>query len=487
CESNFSGIGGGGFMLIRSGKTGECVFLDFREKAPAAASPAMYEASEDTINVDIHERNIYGGASVAVPGEVDGLLYALENYGTMSPSQVISPAAELARKGFAVSPVLVTDLERREKHLKELKEGARVYFKDGRLPKTGDIMTNPDLADTLELIAEGGRDSFYKGPIADKIVEAVRKTGGILTHEDLENYHVRVLEPVRGSYRGCELISSPPPSSGGTHVIEILNVLENFDVPSLEVNSAGYIHLFSEVFKLCYSDRAAYMGDPNFVKVPLKGLLSKEYARTLAEKVDLSRSRKPCEGDPLPYESSSTTHFSIADSEGNMVAVTKTVNNYFGSCLMPEGTGFFLNDQMADFALDPASPNAVLGGKIPLSSMSPTFILKDGRPLAVTGSPGSTRIISAVVQIASKLIDHGMGMEEAVNSPRFGDDTSDCIIYETRIPEETADALRAMGHSMKPYGEWNRIMGSANSLKYLEDGTIEGAADPRREGLAVSV
>jgi len=487
CEPNASGIGGGGFMLLRDGKTGKCVFLDFREKAPMAATPAMYTPKEPGGEEDINMSNIYSGKAVATPGDVAGLLYALENYGTMTPEQVISPAADLARRGYVVTPLLHGDITDHQEHLKQYGDGWKIYLQGGKPAAVGSILRNPDLADTLDKIARGGKDAFYKGEIADKIVDQVKKDGGVLTHEDLERFHVRVLEPVRATYRGYELISSPPPSSGGTHIAQILNVLENFDVGAMEVNSKEYLHLFSEVFKMCYADRAKYMGDPNFVKVPQEGLLSKEYARELASRVDLEKVQKPAAGDPWKHESISTTHFSIADAEGNLVAVTRTINHFFGSCVVPEGTGFLLNDEMADFTLDPNSANAVAGGKVPLSCMSPTFILKDGKPFAVLGSPGGTRIISSVAQVISKLIDHQMPLEEAVNSPRIGDDNTDLIIYESRITEDTIDALKAMGHPVEGYGDWDRIMGSVNACAIQADGTIVGAADPRRDGLALGL
>ena len=487
CEPNANGIGGGGFMMIRDGKTGKCVFLDFRENAPAAASPAMYTPKEPGSNFDVNLGNVYGGKAVAVPGEVAGLLYALEHYGTMTPKQVISPAADLAREGFVVTPLLNADMEEHAPQLKQYGDGWKIYLQDGEAYPVGSTLRNPDLANTLDKIAEGGKDAFYKGEIADKIIAQVQKDGGVLTHADLEGFTVRVLEPVRGTYRGYELISSPPPSSGGTHVLQILNVLENFDLSALEVNSVEYLHLFSEVFKLCYADRAAYMGDPNFVQVPLKGLLSKEYAKELAARVDLSRAQPPAPGDPWKHESMSTTHFSIADKDGNLVAVTRTINHFFGSCVVPEGMGFLLNDEMEDFTLDPNSKNAVAGGKVPLSCMSPTFILKDGKPFAVLGSPGGIRIISSVVQVISKMIDHGMTLEEAVGSPRIGDDQTDLMIYESRIAPEVIEKLKEMGHPVKAYDDWNRIMGSVNGCVILPDGTIEGAADPRRDGLAMGL
>ena len=387
CEPNASGIGGGGFMMIRDGKTGKSVFLDFRENAPTNATPDMYTPKAPGSNYDKDLGNVYGGKAVGIPGDVAGLLYALEHYGTMTPEQVISPAAKLAREGYVVTPLLHGDMEEHATQLKTYGDGWKIYLKDGQAWPVGSVISNPDLANTLDKIAKGGKDAFYKGEIADKIIAQVEKDGGVLSHADLENFTVRVLEPVRGTYRGYEILSSPPPSSGGTHVAQILNVLENFDVASMEVNSAEYLHLFSEVFKMCYADRAAHMGDPNFVKVPLEGLLSKDYAKELAVRFDPEKAQKPASGDPWKYESMSTTHFSIADKDGNLVAVTRTINHFFGSCVVPEGTGFLLNDEMEDFSIDPNSANAVAGNKVPLSCMSPTFILKDGKPFAVLGSP----------------------------------------------------------------------------------------------------
>ena len=487
CEPNASGIGGGGFMLIRSAKTGESVFLNFREKAPKTADPGMYERGTAGSNYDKHLRNVYSGTAAATPGDVAGLLYALEHYGTLDRKTVMAPAIRLAKEGYVVTPLLAADIAEHAEQLKQYGDGWKIYLKDGKAPEAGSVLTNPDLAKTLEKIADGGRDAFYKGEIAQAILKQVKKDGGRMTAEDLDSFEVKVMQPVRGTYRGYEILSSPPPSSGGTHVVQILNVLEHFDVGSLRVNGPEYIHLFSEVFKMCYADRMQYMGDPDFVDVPLAGLLSKAYAAKLAERVDPEKAHAPACGDPWHTESMSTTHFSIADAEGNLVACTRTINHFFGSCAMPEGTGFLLNDEMEDFSIDPASANAVAGGKVPLSCMSPTFILKDGKPVAVVGSPGGIRIISSVVQVISKLIDHGMDLEEAVNSPRFGDDTTDCIIYESRIPKETIAALEAMGHRTRAYADWDRIAGATNCATYREDGRLAGAADPRRDGLAVGI
>ena len=487
CEPGASGIGGGGFMLIRDGKTGECVFIDFREKAPTAATPDMFTPIEPGSTKSVGDEKLYGGKAAAVPGDVAGLLYALEHYGTMAPEQVISPAAELARAGYLVTPYLYADIDSHKEQLEKYGDGWKIYLKDGKPYPVGSKICNPDLANTLDKIAKGGRDAFYKGDIADRIVRQVQKAGGVMTHADLEQFNVRMLSPVRTTYRGYEIIFSPPPSSGGVHIGQILNVLENFDISSMEVNSTEYLHLFSEVFKLCYADRAKYMGDPNFVKVPMEGLLSKAYAKELVGRVDPTRAQKVTCGDPWKHQSSSTTHFSIADNEGNLVAVTRTINWMFGSCVVPEGTGFLLNDNMDDFSMDPTSANAVAGGKVPLSCMSPTFLLKDGKPFAVLGTPGGIRIISSMVQVISKIIDHGMSLEDAIASPRIGDDQRDLLIYEGRIPAETIAALEQMGHPTQGHDDWHRVMGSVNGCVILEDGTLVGAADPRRDGLALGL
>ncbi len=495
CEPNASGIGGGGFMLIRDAQ-GNCTFIDYREKAPMAAKPDMYtpvgpgernSAGPPNVPFDVRLRNIYGGMSVAVPGNVAGLLYALENYGTMSPPQVILPAARLARSGFVVTPMLHKDMLKHREQFVRFSAAGEIYLKDGEPWPVGSIINNPDLADTLESIAAGGTDAFYKGEIARKIVDACAESEGIITLEDLANYRVRLLEPLRSTYRGMELISSPPPSSGGTHIIQILNLLENFDIASLRINGTEYIHLFSEIFKICYADRTRYMGDPNFVDLPLEGLLSKDYSRELASRINLTKSMEPASGNPFKYESPSTTHLSIADREGNLVSLTQTINHFFGSCLVPPGTGFILNNQMDDFSMDPESANAAAGGKVPLSCMSPTFLLRDGKPFAVLGSPGGTRIISSVVQVISKLADHGMDIDSAISSPRFGDDDTNKIIYESRIFEETIEELEAMGHPVKSFPEWDRVMGAVNAVVYLPDGRLKGAADPRRDGLAMGI
>lgn len=480
CEPFASGIGGGGFMLIRLAETGEDVFIDFREVAPKLAHPDMWKLRIDG-EVKGKENSI-GGKSVGVPGEVAGLIYALEHYGTMSLEEVMAPAINLAQNGFVVSKLLSTNLKLFSKYLKKYEASRSVYFRNGSPYAEGEILRNPDLANTLRKIAKEGKDAFYKGEIAEEIVKEVREAKGIITMDDLADYDVQIRKPIYGSYRGYEIISSPPPSSGGTHVIQILNILENFGIGAMEINSAEYLHLLSEVFKICYSDRAQYMADSDYVKIPLDGLVSKAYAKELANKIDFGKSKEYKCDDPWRFEHEDTTHFSIADKYGNLVAATQTIGHFFGSCVVAGTTGILLNDQMSDFDAAAGKSNSVQPGKKPLSSMSPTIILKQGKPFAILGSPGGSRIISTVVQVISKLIDHNLKIQDAVDSPRIADDTNCMLYYETRISEETISILNKMGHTALPVGDCDVKMGSVQAVKFEENGLLIGAADPRRDG-----
>jgi gamma-glutamyltranspeptidase/glutathione hydrolase len=293
-----------------------------------------------------------------------------------------------------------------------------------------------------------------------------------------------VTEPVHGTYRGCDVYSSNLPSSGGTIIIEMLNILENFDVGALDPESAEYFHLLSEVMKLCYADRARYMGDPEYVDVPVSGLIDKTYARVQAERIDLDRSKTYEAEDPWLFESDSTTSYSILDAAGNMVTVTKTVDATFASALVAEGTGILLNDTLFDFSTDPESPNVVAGNKRPLSSMSPTLVLKDGQPLLALGAPGSTRIISGVMQVITKVIDHGMDVQDAIDAVRMHDDFG-TLILERRVNDETVEALRNMGHEVNVSEVWFTFP-CVQAVQRLSDGTLRGAADPRRDGKAAA-
>ena len=474
CEQQSSGIGGGGFMTVRFGETGEVVFIDFRDRAGKSASLDQWTILEDGT-----------AKAVAVPGEVKGMLYALDHYGTMSRQQVMQPAIDMARNGFTVSEITSRDIKDAYPQISAYPSTADIYLDpDWQMPwEPGDTITNPDLADTLELIAEEGEEAFYRGEIAEKIVDTVQKYGGNLTTEDFADYDINVTEPVHGTYRGYDIYSSALPSSGGAIILEMLNILENYDVASMDPESAEYFHLLSETMKLGFADRAEFMGDPEFNEVPVAGLIDKEYGKTQAERIDPAKAGSYEAGEPMPQESDSTTHFSIIDSQGNMVAVTKTVDATFASGLVAEGTGILLNDTLYDFSLDKESPNVIAGGKRPLSSMSPTLVLKDGEPFLALGAPGSTRIITGVTQVISKVIDHGMDIQEAIDAVRMHDDYG-TLILEDRVEDSVKEELRSMGHELETGEVWFTFP-CVQACMRTEDGTLRGAADPRRDGKAL--
>lgn len=482
-EPNASGLGGGGFMLIRFAETGEEVFLDFREVAPMLASEDMYELDED--GKVLNEEQTVGGKAAGVPGEVAGLLMALDKYGSMSREEVMQPAIDLAENGFLVtdnfSGIIVDNFEK----INKFDATKEIYLKNGLPYEAGDTIKNPDLANTLRIIAEEGRDGFYKGEVAEDIVKTSQETGGIFTLEDLENYEVKVREPVKGTYKGYEIISAPPSSSGGTHVIQLLNILENYDLKELGHNTTESLHLWSEACKLVFADRGEYMADTDFVDVPLAGLASKEYAKELTNKIDLNKAAKDVEfSDPYKYESGSTTHFSVMDKEGNIVAVTKTINYFFGCGVTVQGRGFILNNEMDDFNAKPGTSNSIEPGKKPLSSMTPTIVLKEGKPFLALGSPGATRIIPTVAQIISNIIDHGMDVQEAINAPRMFD-MRGTLAVEGRMDKEVIKGLEELGHEVDVRGDLDPYFGGAQCIMLEESGMLHGGGDPRRDGQAV--
>lgn len=488
CEPMMTGLGGGGFMTIHFAETNTDTFIDFREVAPMAATPEMWVIGDD--GKVVGNETMEGGKAVGVPGEVAGLLYAIEKYGTKSLEEVMAPAIEIAEKGFLVENNTAKFIDSAYTTLAKCDAAAEIYFNEGMPYTVGEVIKNPDLAETLRRISKEGKDAFYKGEIAEKIVMAVKERGGSMTLNDLADYQVEEIEPVRGSYRGYDIISSPPPSSGGTHVIQSLNILENFDVSSMEVNSPEYMHLFSEVFKMAFADRGKYMGDPKYVDVPMTGLLSKEYAKELAGQIDMEKSQQFAFGNPYNYEHEDTLHFSVADKAGNMVSITKTINGGFGTGIVPAGTGFLLNNEMGDFDAGAGKANSVAGGKKPLSSMSPTIILKDGKPFMVVGSPGGQTIICTVTEVISKVIDSEMDLQEAVDSPRFYDGASMAayggatgFVYEASIDKDSIKKLEEMGHLLIEKEAWSQ--GTTQAIQFMEDGTLRGASDPRADGKAV--
>lgn len=488
CEPFTNGVGGGGLATVRTA-SGETYFIDFREVAPLAATAEMYldEAGEV-----IPQGTTVGGLASGIPGDVAGLLYMLDNYGTMSRQDVMEPAIRMATEGFTVSQYAANAIADAYDKAVTFPEMQEVYWDENGLPyEAGTVIANPGLAKTLQKIADEGADGFYKGEIAQAMVDTVNKYGGIFSMEDLANYSVNVYKPVTGTYRGYEIISSPPPSSGGTHLIEILNILENYDVGAMDINSTEYVHLWTETYKLVYADRAQYMADTSFKDVPLGGLSSKEYAALRAAEIDMTKAAEDVTyDDPWQFEHTDTTHFSIADAEGNCVAITKTINYYFGSGVMVGGYGFMMNNEMDDFSTNPESVNCVEPGKKPLSSMSPTIVLKDGEPYMVLGTPGGSRIFASVAQVISRVIDHDLNIHDAICAPKiWNTSSSDRISYETplvgyeeyALSEETLAELVEMGHAEPSVS----ASGSVQIIQYQEDGTLYGTADPRQDGKAV--
>lgn len=490
CEPFTSGLGGGGLATIHTAE-GENFFIDFREVAPAAATLDLYVDASGENNGNTQE----GGLASGVPGEVAGLLYLLEHHGTMSREEVMEPAIRIANEGFTVSAYCANAISDAYEKTQKFPEMAKVYLDENGLPwEEGSVITNPDLGKALQLIADQGADVFYKGEIGEAMVATLAKYDGVMTMDDLAGYGVHELEPVTGDYRGYTVISSPPPSSGGTHLIEILNILENFDVASMEVNSAEYVHLFAETFKLAFADRAKYMADTNFVTVPLGGLTSQAYADKRAQDIDLNVAmEQAAPDDPSPYEHTDTTHFSVADVDGNCVAITKTINYYFGSGVMVDGYGFMMNNQMDDFSTDPESVNKIEPGKKPLSSMSPTVVLKpDGSPFLVLGTPGGSRIFSGVAEVISRVIDSKMDLHTAISVPKIWNcSNKNNLQYEEplkgyeqyALTDETVAKLTEMGH-----GELKTTRsGAFQCIMFMDDGTLYGTADPRQDGKAVGV
>ncbi len=487
-------IGGGGFMLIHSAKTREIVAIDYWQKAPGRASRNMFLDRDGNTDLQLRRQS---HLATAVPGTVAGLAMALKKFGTISLAQALAPAIKYAEEGFMVNGKLAADMKAYETLLRAWPATAKIFVKpDGRIYEAGDILVQKDLAGTLKAIAKDGPDSFYKGAIAGLIVKQMQANGGLITSEDLAAYEPLFRAPVRGSYRGYDVISMSPPSTGGVHIIEILNILEGFDLGRSGHNSAATIHLTAEAMKRAFADLSEYLGDPDFVKVPVKGLTSKRYAAALRAKINplkttAGKDIRP--GDAPRYERDETTHFSVVDKVGNTVSSTYTLNGNFGNGIVVEGAGFLLNNEMDNFNVQPGridesgiregEANAIAPNKRMLSAMSPTIVMKDDKVLLVTGSPGSSRIISTNLQVIMNVIDHGMNIQEAVNAPRVHNEwLPDELQIEKGISPDTIKLLSDMGHTIGV----GAPMGASTSI--LIDGKTAmryGAADPRREGSAL--
>ena len=484
-------IGGGGYMVIHFAnrpKGPRDVAIDYRETAPKAATRDMF--LDEKGNAD-QRRSRDSALAIGVPGTVAGLALAHRRFGSgrLTLAELMEPAIKLAREGFVIEDDLADALPRATARLSRWPASQKVFFRDGRALAGGDRLVQRDLADTLEAIARQGPQAFYTGPIAQKIAAAVQAAGGIMTASDLKEYQPHVRRPVRGQYRGHEIVSMPPSSSGGVVLIQMLNILEGYKLSDLDEPSR--LHLMIEAMRRAYADRAAYLGDPAVVSAPLSRLMSKRYAATLRSSIDHGRatpSREIRDDIELPREGANTTHFSVVDRDGNAVSNTYTLNFSFGVGMIAEGTGVLLNNELDDFAAKPNVPNAfgLIGGdanapgpgKRPLSSMTPTIVLKNGKPFIVTGSPGGSRIITAVLQIIANTVDRGMPPAAAVAAPRIHHQWSpDQVFVENTLPMETVKGLEARGHTVVRRAPFT----AANTIVVTPRGLV-GAADARTRG-----
>ncbi|MDF1794252.1 MAG: gamma-glutamyltransferase [Thalassobaculaceae bacterium] len=481
-------LGGGGFALVHHAADRATHALDFREMAPAAAHRDVFLGADGT--VDSH-RSRYSHHAVGVPGSVAGYLDLLERFGTWPRDRVIAPAIRLAEDGVTVTRTLHRNIASRMERLGKWPATLAVIARpDGTALQPGDILRQRDLAASLRLIAGQGARAFYEGTIAGLIVDEMARHAGPITGADLARYRTVWRTPARGSYRGVEVASMPPPSSGGAHLVQMLNILEGWDLKVLGHNTAATLHRMTEAMRRAYADRAVHLGDPDFWDVPLPWITSKPYADQLRAAIDLERatpSDAVSAGTPMP-EGSNTTHLSVMDRQGNAVSMTTTLNFGFGSGIVAAGTGIFLNNEMDDFSAKPGVPNAyglvggeanaVAAGKRPLSSMTPTLLLADGRALGAIGSPDGSRIITTVLQVILNLIDHGMNLAEATAAPRIHHQwLPDRIWVEEGVSGDTVELLRTMGHAV----EYRRAFGAAQSVLSAADG-FRGVSDPRRPG-----
>jgi gamma-glutamyltranspeptidase / glutathione hydrolase len=485
-------LGGGGFMVIHL-KDGRNVAIDYREKAPLAAYRDMYLDDAGNFLMELSTR---GATASGVPGSVAGLIYALENYGTMTLAEVLQPAINLAQDGFQLDYSLARSIQFALRSMDEYESSMKIFSNNGIPYAEGEIFKQPDLANTLKLIKEKGKDGFYKGKIAELIVNQVQSMGGYISPEDLEKYEAVERTPIIGEYRGHKIVSMPPSSSGGLVLMQMLNVLENFNFTKEEWGSSKYIHTLSEIMKFAYADRSVHIGDEDFYDVPKDWLISKEYAKKISEKISdyAIPSSKIAAGIPFATnESEETTHYSVCDAFGNAVSTTTTINSSYGNKLVVDGAGFLLNNEMDDFSSKPGEPNqfGLLGGeansiqpeKRMLSAMTPTIVLKDEKPFLIVGSPGGSTIITVVLQVILNCIDFEMDIQDAINQPRIHHQwLPERIDYEQfGLTVDVKENLQLKGHIIGR----QRTLGRAEGIMIdNENNLFFGATDPRGYGSA---
>jgi len=488
-------LGGGGFILLRKAEGAEEA-IDYRERAPLAATRDMYLDASGNI---IKDASLVGYKASGIPGTVAGLALAHKRHGKLPWADLVEPARKLAAEGFPVSQYLARSLagKRTMERLQKFPESWRIFERNGHPYEPGEIFVQPELAATLARIQKDPSD-FYRGETARLIVADMQAHGGTLTAEDLARYQPTVRTPLHGTYHGYEIITMPPPSSGGVALIEMLNMLEPYDLKSMGWHSAQEVHTMVEVMRRAYADRAKFLGDTDFVAVPVQGLMTRAYAEQRRKDIDAahaSDSKAVASSEPARYESPQTTHFTIMDPDGTVVASTYTLNESYGSAVTAPGAGFLLNDEMDDFTSKPGVPNtygliqgeanAIAPQKRPLSSMTPTIVMKDGKVLFAVGSPGGSTIINTVLQVVVNVIDFGMNIQEAIDSPRFHHQwLPDKIKWEPfEFSRDTADALGKMGHVFEDRPEF---IGDAHAIGVdSQNGARLGASDPRRGGHAV--
>ena len=485
-------IGGGGFMLIHDAESGDNIAIDYREMAPLKARRDMYLDENGDV---VKGLSSYSHLASGVPGTVAGFWHVHKKYGRLPWKQVLEPAIRQARDGIPVSYDMASILAARQQRLCEQEAACRYMYKPGGgTYAPGELLTQPDLARTLQLIADEGADAFYKGEIAELIIAEMERGGGLIDAESLAAYKVIEREPVRGNYRGYDIVAMPPPSSGGIHILQMLNMLEHFPVAEMGAGGSDAIHVLAEVMRVAYADRSKHVGDPDFYDVPQEWLVSKAYAAERAAEITMATARSSEDVapgvEPIP-EGEDTTHYSVIDADGNVVSNTYTVNYSFGSGIAVEGAGFFLNNEMDDFVSKPGVPNAfgMLGGeanaveaqKRPLSSMTPTIVFDGDDVLFTTGGPGGSVIITSVLQVIVNVLDHGMNLAEAVNAPRMHHQWyPDTLYLEADFSPDTVRLLQEKGHNVSPA----RSMLSSQQAVGFIDGSFRGGADTRRPNAA---